>query len=155
MDSEIDLYLVTSDGSFGPYEYKTTPQPTSKTNGRIFVLKFASSSQRYLFWMQSKPQGSGTDASYFSPRDRKIGEIVNRVLQGEDFPVEEEVDELYAMIDRHNDDDDDETMEDVQGQNSGSRQRHGSGGAGAGATGGDIREEGEESREGGSDGARA
>ncbi|KAJ4163792.1 hypothetical protein LMH87_005499 [Akanthomyces muscarius] len=150
-NAELDLYLVPTDGTFGPYEYKTGSQPTSKTNGRIFVLKFASSSQRYLFWMQSKPQGSGTDASYFSPRDRRIGEAVNRILQGEDLHPGE----VEAMQNMNRDNDDDETMEDVEGQNSGSHPRHGSGGAGAGATGGDVREEGEESREGGSDGARA
>lgn len=101
--------------------------------------------------MQSKPQGSGTDASHFSPRDRRIGEAVNRILQGEDL----QPGEVEAIQNMNRDNDDDETMEDVEGQNSGSRPRHGSGGAGAGATGGDVREEGEQSREGGSDGARA
>lgn len=149
--------MVPTDGTFTPYEYKTTPQPTSKTNGRIFVLKFASSSQRHLFWLQSKPQGSGTDASYFSPRDRKIGDIVNRILQGEEVDVTRELSSLRNNNTRRDDDDDDddEDMEDADGQQSAPRQRHASGGAGAGATGGDIREEGEGSREGGSDGARA
>ncbi|KAM3523010.1 hypothetical protein NHJ13051_005321 [Beauveria bassiana] len=151
-EPELDLVMVPADGTFAPYEYKTTPQPTSKTNGRIFVLKFASSSQRYLFWLQSKHQG--TDASYLSPRDLALGSLVDRILQGEELSVNAEINAIRDL-DNGPDDDDDETMEDAEGQDTGSRQRHGSGGAGAGATGGDVREEGEQSREGGSDGARA
>lgn len=147
--------MVPTDGSFVPYEYKTSPKPSSKTNGRIFALKFSSSSQRYLFWMQSKPQGRTNDPSYFSPRDRKIGDIVHRLLQGEEVDVTSELSAVRNSTDRP-DDDDDETMEDVEGH----RDQHdhrgsGSGGAGPDATGGDVREEGEESREGGADGARA
>ncbi|KAH6997877.1 proteasome complex subunit Rpn13 ubiquitin receptor-domain-containing protein [Ilyonectria robusta] len=154
-EPELDLIMVPTDGSFVPYEYKTTPQPTSKTNGRIFALRFSSSSQRYLFWLQSKPQGRNGDPSHFSPRDRKIGEIVHLLLQGEEVDVTSELAAVRNTDDRP-DDDDDETMEDVEGH----RDQHthrgsGSGGAGPGATGGDIREEGEGSREGGADGARA
>lgn len=146
--------MVPTDGTFVPYEYTTSPQPTSKTNGRIFVLKFASSSQRYVFWMQSKPQGRNGDPSHFSPRDRKIGDIVNRLLQGEEVNVSSELSSVRNNDDAN--DDGDETMEDAEGR-SAPRDRHGSvsGGAGADATGGDVREEGEESREGGADGARA
>lgn len=54
------------------------------------------------------------------------------------------------------DGDGDEPMEDVEGTDpSAEHHRGGSGGAGPGATGGDIREEGEGSREGGADGGRA
>ncbi|KAL7789403.1 proteasome complex subunit Rpn13 ubiquitin receptor domain-containing protein [Trichoderma ceciliae] len=151
-EPELDLVMVPTDGSFLPYEYKTTPQPTAKTNGRMFVLKFASSSQRHLFWMQSKPQGRNGDASYFSPRDRKIGDIVHRLLQGEEVNATRELSAVRNNNDRQ--DDEDEAMEDIEGHG---HQDHagGSGGAGADATGGDIREEGEGSREGGADGARA
>ncbi|OAA73527.1 26S proteasome complex ubiquitin receptor, subunit Rpn13 [Cordyceps fumosorosea ARSEF 2679] len=151
--ADLELVMVPTDGTFVPYQPDEIAHPRSKPDARIFVLKFASSSQRHLFWLQSKPQDS-SNPSLLSRRDREIGEIVNRILQGEDFRVSEAVDRLRAMNERR-DDDEDETMEDAEGQGSGSRQRHGSGGAGAGATGGDIREEGEESREGGSDGARA
>lgn len=145
--------MVPTDGSFLPYEYTTTSQPSSKTNGRIFVLKFASSSQRYLFWLQSKPQSRDGNPSYFSPRDRKIGDIVHRLLQGEEVNVTRE---LAAVRNHDNRGDDDETMEDVEGQRDHRAHRgSGSGGAGFDATGGDVREEGEESREGGGDGARA
>lgn len=152
-EPELDLVMVPTDGTFVPYEYTTSPQPTSKTNGRIFVLKFASSSQRYLFWMQSKPQGANGDPSHFSPRDRKIGDIVNRLLQGEEVNVSRELASVRNNNDRN--DDGDETMEDVEGRAPTDRHGSGSGGAGPDATGGDIREEGEDAREGGGDGARA
>jgi 26S proteasome regulatory subunit N13 len=63
-----------------------------------------------------------------------------------------------ANLPRHEsgDGDDDATMEDIEGTHQSSDHRgSGSGGAGLDATGGDIREEGEESREGGADGGRA
>lgn len=153
-EPELDLVMVPTDGSFVPYEQNSNSEPTAKTNGRIFVLKFASSSQRYLFWMQSKPQSRDGNPSWFSPRDRKIGDIVNRLLQGEEVNVTSELASVRNVDDR--DDDDDETMEDVEGTR-GQHAHHGSGSGGAGpdATGGDVREEGEESREGGADGARA
>jgi 26S proteasome regulatory subunit N13 len=151
---ELDLIMVAADGHFEPYEYKTTHQPTSKTNGRIFVLKFSSSSQRHLFWLQSKPQSRNGDPSWFSPRDLKIGQIVDTLLQGEDVDVPNEIAQVQSNERR--DEDDDETMEDVEGHGDGtSRHRGGSGGAGPDATGGDIREEGEQAREGGADGGRA
>lgn len=151
---ELELVMVPTDGHFEPYEYKTVEQPTSKTNGRIFVLKFSSSSQRHLFWLQSKPQSRNGDASWFSPRDLKIGQIVDALLQGEDVNVSSEIAQVQSG-DR-GDDDDDETMEDAEGQgDKASHHQAGSGGAGPGATGGDIREEGEHAREGGADGGRA
>lgn len=145
--------MVPTDGSFVPYEYDNS-QPSSKTNGRIFALKFASSSQRYLFWLQSKPQSRNGDPGYFSPRDRKIGDIVHRLLQGEEVNVTRELSNVRNTDDRP-DDDDDETMEDAEGRDSHNHRGSVSGGAGADATGGDVREEGEGSREGGADGARA
>ncbi|KAH8697360.1 proteasome complex subunit Rpn13 ubiquitin receptor-domain-containing protein [Talaromyces proteolyticus] len=146
-DPEVDLVMVPSDGTFAPYRQ-------TATNGRIFVLKFLSSSQRYLFWLQSKSQHEQGDLTWFSPRDLKLGEIVNSLLQGEEVDVETEI----ANIPRNEpgDGDDDATMEDVEGTHHGGEHRgSGSGGAGFDATGGDIREEGEESREGGADGGRA
>ncbi|RDW94350.1 hypothetical protein BP5796_00113 [Coleophoma crateriformis] len=155
MDHEdnLDLMMFPTDGHFEPYEYKTTPQPTSKTNGRIFVLKFSSSSQRHLFWLQSKPQAQNGDASWFSPRDLKIGQIVDTLLQGEDVNVSEEIAQVQGGDGPGNDDD--ETMEDVEGHGSGEHRGSVSGGAGADATGGDVREEGAGAREGGADGGRA
>ncbi|KAK0392603.1 hypothetical protein NLU13_2098 [Sarocladium strictum] len=151
-DPELDLVMVPTDGSFVPYENRD--EPSAKTNGRIWVLKFASSSQRHLFWMQSKPQSSTGDPSWFSPRDLKIGEIVHNILQGEEVNVKQELERVGGANSRR-DDDDDATMEDVEGRRDHHNHPRGSGGAGPDATGGDVREEGEESREGGADGARA
>ncbi|KAH8808215.1 proteasome complex subunit Rpn13 ubiquitin receptor-domain-containing protein [Xylogone sp. PMI_703] len=156
MDDEenLDLVMFPADGHFEPYEYKTSDQPTSKTNGRIFVLKFSSSSQRHLFWMQSSPQARDGDPSWFSPRDLKIGQIVDTLLQGEEVNVTEEIAQLQGG--GSGNDDGDETMEDVEGYgNPEQHHRSGSGGAGPDATGGDVREEGAGAREGGADGGRA
>ncbi|KAL1980908.1 hypothetical protein VTN96DRAFT_3328 [Rasamsonia emersonii] len=152
-EPELDLVMVPSDGSFTPYK---SPQAGTKapTNGRIYVLKFSSSSQRYLFWLQSKTQHERGNLSWFSPRDLKLGEIVNTLLQGEEIDVQREIANLPRGPGGRGGDDD-ETMEDVEGSHNVSDHRGSSGGAGLDATGGDIREEGEESREGGADGGRA
>ncbi|KAI0432975.1 proteasome complex subunit Rpn13 ubiquitin receptor-domain-containing protein [Xylaria sp. FL1042] len=151
-EPEIDLVMVPGDGHFVPYEAPNGREPY--TDGRIFVLKFDSSSTRYVFWLQSKAQGprGNRDPSYLSPRDRKIGDIVDTLLQGEQVDV---VEELRQIRENGSGDDDDATMEDVEGHGSSNEPHGGSGGAGADATGGDVREEGEDAREGGADGARA
>ena len=143
--------MVPGDGSFLPYEASTIQQPTAKTNGRIFALKFASSSQRYLYWLQSKPQGRDGDASWLSPRDRKIGEVVHKLLQGEEVSVNRELAALRNVDSRRDDDDDDdddeddededEDMEDVDSRQT-SQHRQGTGGAGRGAGGNATRREG-------------
>lgn len=145
--------MVPTDGSFLPYQPSSGTE--APTNGRIYVLKFSSSSQRHLFWLQAKSQHERGDPSFFSARDFKLGEIVNDLLQGEQVDVQHELANLPRGP--SNEGDDDETMEDVEGVHHDPSHNHGgsSGGAGADATGGDIREEGEESREGGADGGRA
>ena len=84
--------MFPSDGRFLPFE-RTKPGSDQKppTNGRIYVLSFQSSTQKHLFWMQSKSQHPSGDPSWFSPRDLKYGEIVDRLLQGDDVNVQEEV----------------------------------------------------------------
>jgi hypothetical protein len=157
-EPQLDLVMIPTDGHFVPYDIQTKDASAPKINGRIFALKFGSSSQRHLFWLQSKPQSPSGDKSWFSPRDLKIGDIVDRLLQGEeDIDVNRELRTAGSNTDdRRRDGDDDETMEDVEGH--GDPTDHhggGAGGAGADATGGDIRQEGEGAREGGADGARA
>lgn len=142
--------MVPSDGSFVPYE----PSGKAPTNGRIYALKFSSSSQRYLFYLQSRSQHESGDLSWFSPRDIRLGEIVNSLLQGEELNMEQEIANLPRGPGGG---DDDETMEDVEGVDHDTHHNHGGSGGGAGpdATGGDIREEGQGSRDGGADGGRA
>ncbi|KAK5317831.1 hypothetical protein LTR93_008472 [Exophiala xenobiotica] len=155
---ELDLLMLPTDGTFTPYHPTSAenPENTRKpTNGRIYVLKFSSSSQRHLFWLQSKSQHPQGELAWFSARDLRLGQIVNNLLQGEEVDVQEQMAELPG--DQHEPDDDDEPMEDVEGTDHDANRRpsHSGPGAGADATGGDFREEGEESREGGADGGRA
>ncbi len=152
--------MIPTDAQFKPYynvnDPNTQPNSTAITNGRIYALKFSSSSQRQLFWLQSKSQHPQGEPGYFSPRDLKLGEIVNQLLQGEEVNVQEELTNATSGQGGP-EGDNDETMEDVEGTGGGGSEHHrgGSGGAGAGATGGDIREEGQGPREGGLDGGRA
>ncbi|KAB5536432.1 proteasome complex subunit Rpn13 ubiquitin receptor-domain-containing protein [Coniochaeta sp. 2T2.1] len=158
-EPQLDLVMIPEDGHFVPYDPKEKDPNAPKINGRVFSLKFSSSSQRHLFWLQSKPQSPSGDQSYFSPRDRKIGDIVDRLLQGEtDINVNAELRSAQSGGNDNNrrGPDDDETMEDTEGHGDpNDHHEGGTGGAGADATGGDIREEGENAREGGADGARA
>ncbi|KAK2732690.1 hypothetical protein FQN57_002497 [Myotisia sp. PD_48] len=161
-EPELDLVMVPSDGTFTPYKPTSAHHPSNPdkpTNGRIYVLKFSSSSQRYLFWLQSRSQHEQGNSAWFSARDLKLGQIVNTLLQGEEIDVQSAINNL-PKDDSGNgagDDDDDETMEDVEGTDHSPDRQRGSGsrGAGPGATGGDVREEGQGSREGGADGGRA
>ena len=147
--------MFPGDGRFIPYEGKATSASTSSTpltNGRIYVLKFSSSSQRHFFWLQSKSQHPQGNPSFFSPRDVKLGQLVDLLLQGEEVDVEREIANIPNEGGKK--DDDDETMEDADDREA-DHHRAPSGGAGAGATGGDFRQEGEGPREGGADGGRA
>lgn len=152
--------MVPTDGAFTPYTGSANASSNdtlSPTNGRIFCLKFSSSSERHFFWMQSKSQHSESKANWFSPRDKRLGEIVNQLLSGEDVDVESEVQNLRQNPDNDggdDDDDDDDVMDDVQSPDH-NRRGSSTGGAGADATGGDPNVEGQASREGGADGGRA
>ena len=80
--------MFPGDATFTPYTGNTSSADTkSPTNGRIYMLKFSSSSQRHFFWLQSKSQHPSGDASWFSSRDKRYGEIINQVLAGEEVDV--------------------------------------------------------------------
>ncbi|TKX25300.1 putative proteasome complex subunit Rpn13 ubiquitin receptor protein [Elsinoe australis] len=162
-DPEIDLIMFPGDCTFLPYlgpgkSADTPGEKFSPTNGRIFELKFSSSSQRIYFWLQSKSQHSEGNPSYFSKKDLLVGQIVHKILAGDETEWRRDLASLRRGGGEGGGDagpsHDDDAMEDVQGGEP-DLQRHGSGGAGPDATGGDPREEGEDSRRGGGDGGRA
>src|SRR5256885_15634973 len=73
VDEELDLIIFPGDATFVPYLH-----PTASTTGRIYVLKFSSSSQRHFFWWQTKAEGS---AGEHSRRDRVLAKKINRCVQ--------------------------------------------------------------------------
>ena len=99
--------------------------------------------------MQAKTQHREGDASWFSQRDQRLGQIVDLLLSGEEVDVEREVEEIRQGGGNEGGDGSggDADLMDLDRQETG--------GAGQDATGGDPREEGEASREGGADGGRA
>lgn len=145
--------MVPSDGSFKPYQATQGSNKKSPTNGRIFILKFQSSSARHLFWLQSKSQHSQGESGLFSPRDLKLGEIVDQLLQGEQVNVQEELNNVPNDQGGQDDDDDSRNhMEDVRRESqSGTAENLASGDPFIG----DPSNEGGGSREGGADGGRA
>ena len=154
--------MFPGDGTFEPYRLGSEAEATSgsgqtnsPTNGRVYVLRFSSSSSRHLFWLQSKSQHPSGDPSYFSKRDLKLGEIVNSLLQGDEVDVQQEVANLPNDQGGPGDDDDNMSVDSSSDRLEPDHHRAASGGAGADATGGNIRDEGEGSREGGADGGRA
>ena len=114
---ELELLIPPSDGRFVPYTGPSNSESSrtftrSPTSGRIFVLKFQSSTQRHLFWLQSKGQHPEGDKSWFSQRDLKLGDIVNRLLQGDEVDAREE---LSNVRNGGGDDGGDAEMEDAPG----------------------------------------
>lgn len=98
--------MVPGDGTFTPYDLSHAGLAGSPTNGRVFVLRFQSSTQRYLFWLQSKSQHPQGDPAWFSPRDLKLGQIIDRLLQGDNVNIAEEVANLSNNQGGNGDDDD-------------------------------------------------
>ena len=98
-EPELDLLMMPADGHLLEYISEDDKEAErgliaggrSPTNGRILVLKFASSSQKHLFWLQSKPQNSSGDPSLFSRRDHKITHVINMLLNSEVIDVAEEL----------------------------------------------------------------
>lgn len=150
---ELELIMVPADGRFIPYQPSQKESTGSRINGRIFVLKFQSSTQRHFFWLQSRSQHAHGDQAWFSPRDLALGQLVDRLLQGDEVNVQDEM----ANVSNNqggNPDDDDSTspMEDVRSEGQ-------AGASGNNSAGnplmGDPGDEGRGSREGGADGGRA
>jgi len=141
------------DGYFKPYLGEQKIANTSPINGRVFVLKFRSSSERKFFWLQSREQPAG-QMNTFSPRDLRMCQLVDSILQGNDGLAYGDDNDGSAQY--GGEDDDDQAMEDVQGGDAAPQHnRSASGGAGRDATGGNVTDEGAGSRDGGADGGRA
>ena len=98
-EPELDLLMMPADGHLVEYPSEDDKEAErglsagrrSPTNGRIIILKFASSSQKHIFWLQSKPQNSSGDPSLFSRRDYKIIHVVNMLLDSQVIDVAEEL----------------------------------------------------------------
>jgi 26S proteasome regulatory subunit N13 len=59
------------------------------STGRVFMLKFSSSSQRQFYWLQEKSEGPNEEPGFWSQRDIDWIEGINKILQGEDAVDEE------------------------------------------------------------------
>jgi len=70
VEPEDDLLVVPGDARLQPYE--TGP------SGRIFVLRFSSSSQRHFYWLQS--QSEGPSPGSWSERDTEWVRRINKIL---------------------------------------------------------------------------
>ena len=98
-EPEIDLLMMPADGHLVEYTLKENKNfgsgigtaLQSPTNGRVITLKFASSSQKYLFWLQSKSQHPDGNPSLFGRRDHKLIHIVNMLLDSRPIDVAEEL----------------------------------------------------------------
>ena len=157
-DPDLDLITIPGDATFTPLVKESGADDVrSPTNGRIFVLKFSSSGEKQYFWMQARSQHKDGDANWFSQRDQRLGQIVDLLLSGEEVNVTQEIEEIRQQGRDGGDDGDGDGGEGDGGGDADLMDFEGpeTGGAGQDATGGDPREEGEASREGGADGARA
>lgn len=125
--------MVPTDGRFLAHPNSPSNESNGKlerrTNGRIFVLSFQSSTQRHMFWLQSKSQHPKGNPSYFSPLDLKQGEVVNRLLQGDEFDVEEELASAPKGEGEKDGSHDDVVMEDADPEGHGDAPTSGGGGS--------------------------
>ncbi|KYG41809.1 hypothetical protein M433DRAFT_158630 [Acidomyces richmondensis BFW] len=155
-EPELDLLMIPGDGTFQPLvKNPGADNLESPTNGRIFVLRFQSSSQKHYFWMQSKTQHKDGKLGWFGERDKKLGTIVDSLLQGESLNIQEELAEVGGRSNGGGDGNGEGGADREDNMDLDPEPDMEAGGAGQDATGGDPREEGEASREGGADGARA
>ncbi|KAK9475212.1 proteasome complex subunit Rpn13 ubiquitin receptor-domain-containing protein [Dipodascopsis tothii] len=87
--SKNDPAIKTEDFTIFPKEAEWVPVSTCST-GRAYVLKFNSSSQRIIFWMQESPDPS--NSSTLTESDKKIAKRVNALLQDVHAPENDEDD---------------------------------------------------------------
>lgn len=81
VDPEDDLILFPGDARLLKHD--------TGASGRIFVLKFSSSSQRHFYWLQSQSEGPNHEPGFWSERDRNWIKRINGILQGEEGDDEE------------------------------------------------------------------
>ncbi|KAK6338660.1 hypothetical protein TWF696_009471 [Orbilia brochopaga] len=74
-EEEFDLIVFPGDASFIPYQHPVG----APADGRICVLKFQSSDQRHMFWLQTKSGGS--DPGKFSRQDLLVIKKIDRLIQ--------------------------------------------------------------------------
>ncbi|KAF3916072.1 hypothetical protein ABW21_db0208483 [Orbilia brochopaga] len=72
---EFDLIVFPGDASFVPYQHSVG----APADGRICVLKFQSSDQRHMFWLQTKSGGS--DPGKHSRQDLLVIKKIDRLIQ--------------------------------------------------------------------------
>ena len=150
---ELELIMVPADGRFTPYLPSQKDSTSSPINGRIFVLRFQSSTQRHFFWLQSRSQHPHADPTWFSPRDLALGNFVDRLLQGDEVNVQEELANISDSQGGNPDDDGPTSrMEDVRSEEqAGAPENDPAGNPLSGGSG----DEDKGSRDGGADGGRA
>ena len=108
-EPEVDLLMMPADGHLVEYISEDNDKSgsgfganvQSPTNGRIIILKFESSSQKYSFWLQSKTQHPSGDPSFFSRRDHRIIQIVNLLLDDQSLDIAEELRKVNGSDDEN------------------------------------------------------
>lgn len=88
--SKNDLSSESDELTIFPGEAEWLPV-TQCTTGRVFVLKFNSSSQRIFFWLQNAPNSATLNE--LSPADKKIAKRINALLQDVYAPEDNDDDE--------------------------------------------------------------
>ena len=86
VEPEDDLLIIPGDARL--LRHNTGP------TGRIFVLKFSSSSQRNFYWLQAQSQGPNKEPGYWSQGDLDWIKRIDKILQseeGEDGGEDEEM----------------------------------------------------------------
>ncbi|KAF8253341.1 hypothetical protein K440DRAFT_593109 [Wilcoxina mikolae CBS 423.85] len=81
VEPEVDLMIIPGDARLQRYD--------SGPTGRIFVLKFGSSSQRQFYWLQSQSEGPNKEPGYWSERDKNWIKRIDKIWRGDEGDDEE------------------------------------------------------------------